>query len=144
MGLSSNIHTLTDKWRERSSTDHNIIHENKFRKQVRIGWKSIAVDGYCKETRTFYQFHGCNVHGHDCLKVRSCIRAYAGAGRRRVHPATVPFRLRLAIDRADARPVMPASDRTPPSPNMKRVGAPSAWTSHSDLDKRESDGRDTP
>ena len=27
---------------------------------------------------------------------------------------------------------------------MTRVVAPSAWTSHSDLDKKESDGRDPP
>ena len=36
------------------------------------------------------------------------------------------------------------SDRTPPYATMKRVGAPSAWSSPSDLDKKESDGRDPP
>ena len=36
------------------------------------------------------------------------------------------------------------SDRTPPYAITKRVGAPSAWTSPSDLDKRELDGRDLP
>ena len=36
------------------------------------------------------------------------------------------------------------SDRTPPDATMKRVGAPSAWTSPYDLDRKESDGRDPP
>ena len=27
-------------------------------------------DGYSKETRTLYQFHGCVVHGHDCWLTR--------------------------------------------------------------------------
>ena len=36
------------------------------------------------------------------------------------------------------------SDRTPPDATMKRVNAPSAWTSPSGLDKKESDGRDPP
>ena len=36
------------------------------------------------------------------------------------------------------------SDRTPPDASMKRVGASSALSSHSDTDKKESDGRDPP
>ena len=68
--------------------------------------------------------------------------AYAGAARRRVHLVTVLFGLRLAIAQTDARPTMPISFRydhlwTP-------VDAPAAWYSHSDLDKKESDGRDPP
>ena len=35
-------------------------------------------------------------------------------------------------------------DRAPPDATMKRVDAPSAWSSSSDLDKKESDGRDSP
>ena len=35
-------------------------------------------------------------------------------------------------------------DRPPPDATMKRVDAPSAWPSPSDLDKKESDGRDPP
>ena len=47
---------------------------------------------------------------------------------------------RWSILQADARPAMPyPSDGTPPDATMKRVGAPSAWTSPSDLDKKESD-----
>ena len=33
-------------------------------------------------------------------------------------------------------------DRTPPDANMKSVDAPSAWSSPSDVGKKESDGRD--
>ena len=36
------------------------------------------------------------------------------------------------------------SDRPPPDAYMKPVDAPSAWSSLSDLDKKESDGRDPP
>ena len=44
-------------------------------------------------------------------EVRSGVRTYAGAARRRVHLATVLLGLRLAIAQADARPVMPISFR---------------------------------
>ena len=68
--------------------------------------------------------------------------AYTGAARHRVHLATV---ILLAIVQADARPVMLISlDKTPPDATMKRVGAPSAWSIYSNLDRKESDGRDLP
>ena len=47
-----------------------IIHEHANGKEIKIGWKSIPVDGYCKENNTIYQFHGCMVHGHDCWLTR--------------------------------------------------------------------------
>ena len=47
------------------------------------------------------------------------------------------FSIRLAIAQADARP-----SRT--YATMKRVDALSAWSSLSDLDKKESDERDSP
>ena len=31
---------------------------------------SLSVDGYCHETRTVYEFHGCFWHGHNCLPFR--------------------------------------------------------------------------
>ena len=90
----------------------------------------------------------------------------AGAARRRIHLATVLLRPpsghrpgrrqarhahilqigpRLAIDQADATSVIPyPSDRTPPYAITKRVDSPSTWTSPSDLDRKESDGRDPP
>ena len=36
------------------------------RKERRIGVRQIPVDGYCKETKSVYQFHGCYFHGHRC------------------------------------------------------------------------------
>ena len=34
--------------------------------EYRVGQHSLPVDGYCKETNTVYQFHGCIFHGHNC------------------------------------------------------------------------------
>ena len=46
---------------------------------------------------------------------------------------------------AYGRPRMPIpSDRIPPDANVKPVAAPLAWSICSDLDKKESDGRDPP
>jgi G:T-mismatch repair DNA endonuclease (very short patch repair protein) len=36
--------------------------------EVRIGLHSLPVDGYCSDTNTVYQFHGCYWHGHPCDK----------------------------------------------------------------------------
>ena len=54
------------------------------------------------------------------------------------------FVFRLAIAQAEAKSCPYPSDRTPPDATMKHVGAPSAWSRPSDLDKKESDGRDSP
>ncbi|XP_071797162.1 uncharacterized protein [Asterias amurensis] len=35
-------------------------------KEKRVGGRMIPVDGYCKETNTVFQFHGCYWHGHPC------------------------------------------------------------------------------
>ena len=34
--------------------------------EKRVGQHGIPVDGYCEETNTVYQFHGCYWHGHAC------------------------------------------------------------------------------
>lgn len=31
--------------------------------EIKNGKKTIKVDGYCKETNTIYEFHGCFYHG---------------------------------------------------------------------------------
>ena len=55
------------------------------------------------------------------------------------------FGLRLAIAQADARPARPyPSNRTPTDAKMKPVDIPSAWSSPTDLGKKESEGRDPP
>jgi G:T-mismatch repair DNA endonuclease (very short patch repair protein) len=30
----------------------------------------LSVDGFCRETKTVYEFCGCNFHGHTCLRYR--------------------------------------------------------------------------
>ena len=53
--------------------------------------------------------------------------------------------LRVAIAQADARPVMRISrGYAPPDATMKPVHALSSWSRPSDLDKKESDGRNVP
>ncbi|XP_071847518.1 uncharacterized protein [Apostichopus japonicus] len=38
--------------------------------EKRIGLRRIPVDGYCAETNTVLQFHGCYYHGHNCHPTR--------------------------------------------------------------------------
>ena len=38
-----------------------MFHKNKT--AIRANGKSYKVDGYCEETKTIYQFHGCYWHG---------------------------------------------------------------------------------
>ena len=43
----------------------HIVH--KFNgSEKRVGLRKIPVDGFCQETNTVYQFHGCWYHGHKC------------------------------------------------------------------------------
>ena len=80
--------------------------------------------------------------------------AYAAAARRRVYLATVLLRLCLSNAQADAKPVISISmnvhihsipeDGSLTNVTMKFVGAPSAWSSHPDIGKKESAGRDPP
>ena len=80
------------------------------------------------------------------IKVRSDMGAYAGAARRRFHLATVLLRPPSGHrpGRHQARHAHILQNRPPLDATMKRVDAPSAWSSTSDLDKKESDGRDPP
>ena len=72
--------------------------------------------------------------------------AYAGAARRRVHLAPVLVRPPSGHrpGRRQARHARILQIGLHPYAAMKRLGALSAWTSPSDLDKKESDGRDPP
>ena len=49
---------------ESERTGHSIRHQVNGREK-RIG--KLPVDGWCSETNTAYQFHGCFYHGHPCL-----------------------------------------------------------------------------
>ena len=50
--------------REAARTGRDIRHQVNGREK-RIG--KLPVDGWCSETNTAYQFHGCFYHGHPCL-----------------------------------------------------------------------------
>ena len=69
--------------------------------------------------------------------------AYAGAARRRVHLATVLLKPPSG-HRPGRRQARHARLLRIGLHLTQRVGAPSAWTSPSDLDRKESDGRDPP
>jgi len=52
-------------WLEYLSHTLDIYIEHMFNKgEVRIGQHAIPVDGFCRESNTVYQFHGCLFHGH--------------------------------------------------------------------------------
>ena len=55
------------EWLEWESfrTGHVIRHQFNG-SEKRLGKRRLPVDGWCKETKTVYQFHGCYWHGHDC------------------------------------------------------------------------------
>ena len=46
--------------------------------EVKLGKRRLPVDGFCEETNTVYQFHGCYWHGHNCRKNPH--------GRNEIHP----------------------------------------------------------
>ena len=55
------------QWLDWVAHSESISIQHQFnRKERRIGVRQIPVDGYCKETKTVYQFHGCYFHGHRC------------------------------------------------------------------------------
>ena len=49
-----------------AQSDGIFIRHQFNRGEKRVGAKGIPVDGFCKETNTAYQFHGCFWHGHQC------------------------------------------------------------------------------
>ena len=46
------------------TTNVHIEHFRNTGYEIRIG--KYPVDGFCSQTRTVYQFHGCYHHGHSC------------------------------------------------------------------------------
>ena len=55
------------EWLEWESfrTDHVTRHQFN-RSEKRLGKRRLPEDGWCKETKTAYQFHGCYWHDQDC------------------------------------------------------------------------------
>lgn len=54
---------------EAKTSGHHIRHQGNNTEKL-IGLERKAVDGYCKETKTVYEFQGCLWHGHDCKKTK--------------------------------------------------------------------------
>jgi len=42
------------------------IQHEKNGREVRLGEHGLPVDGFCRSSRTVFQFHGCYWHGHPC------------------------------------------------------------------------------
>ena len=49
------------------AADKQVQIQHKFNGgEVRIGPRQLPVDGYCADSKTVFQFHGCWYHGHHC------------------------------------------------------------------------------
>jgi len=61
----------------------NIRHACNGREQaIRAHGKTYKVDGYCKETTTIYQFHGCYFHGcKNWIRITIRIEGFGGGMR---------------------------------------------------------------
>ena len=58
---------IAQEWLEFESCHRNVtIRHAGNNTEKRIGPRNIPVDGYCAETNTVFQFHGCWWHGHNC------------------------------------------------------------------------------
>jgi len=58
---------LVMQWLEWVAADKQLQIQHKFNGgEVRIGARQLPVDGYCTESKTVFQFHGCWYHGHHC------------------------------------------------------------------------------
>jgi hypothetical protein len=52
-------------WKQHSDNT-DLIHRHKDGREIKIGPKSVPVDGYSRELNKVYQFQGCLFHGHAC------------------------------------------------------------------------------
>jgi len=56
---------LAKQWLEWVAADKQVQIQHKFNGgEVRIGPRQLPVDGYCAESKTVFQFHGCWYHSH--------------------------------------------------------------------------------
>jgi G:T-mismatch repair DNA endonuclease (very short patch repair protein)/DNA-directed RNA polymerase subunit RPC12/RpoP len=54
-------------WLEHISQTNNIKIEHKYNGgEYRVGQHNLPVDGFYREEKTIFQFHGCLFHGHTC------------------------------------------------------------------------------
>ncbi|KAJ8050420.1 Zinc finger protein MSN4 [Holothuria leucospilota] len=62
---------ISNEWLEWKAFEGGVkIRHAMNNTEKRIGLRRIPVDGFCKETNTVLQFHGCYYHGHDCHLTR--------------------------------------------------------------------------
>ena len=58
---------LAMQWLEWVAADKQVQIQHKLNGgEVRIGPRQLPVDGYCANSKTVFQFHGCWYHGHHC------------------------------------------------------------------------------
>ena len=63
---------MASQWLDWEATQSKKMIRHKYNgKEKRIGQRCLPVDGWCTETNTVYQFHGCYWHGHDCVAMKS-------------------------------------------------------------------------
>ena len=60
---------MASEWMDwEAHTNHLHIKHKYNSKEKQIGQRRLPVDGWCAQTNTVYQFHGCYWHGHECMK----------------------------------------------------------------------------
>ena len=65
--ISHRTGLLAMQWLELVGPDKQVQIQHKYNGgEVRIGPRQLPVDGYCAESKTVFQFHGCWYHGHHC------------------------------------------------------------------------------
>ena len=63
------------EWMEWEASQKGIAIRHKYNsKEKRIGQRQLPVDGWCAETNTVYQFHGCFWHGHECMAEKGIMK----------------------------------------------------------------------
>jgi len=61
---------LAMQWLEWVAADKQVQIQHKFNgSELRIGPRQLPVDGYCADSKTVFQFHGCWYHGHHCAHI---------------------------------------------------------------------------
>ena len=59
--------TVAIEWLEYEARRSGVVIQHLGNDQEKlIGQKRLPVDGFCRQTNTVYEFHGCIWHGHEC------------------------------------------------------------------------------
>jgi len=65
---------LSVEWLEYCSYLNGVFIQHKYNKgEQKVGQHGLPVDGYCKQLKTVFQFHGCLFHGHKCVKTKGVV-----------------------------------------------------------------------